>query len=76
MTITDPQYDSEPALIDVQIQSIQEDLNHIKDELKFIRETIVKADTTITTVGEQVMPTLNGLMNSPMLKMLIPKDKK
>lgn len=72
MTITDGQYDVEP----VQMQAIQDDLNLIKKELKFIRETIVKADTTITTVGEQVMPTLNGLMNSPMLKMLIPKEKK
>jgi hypothetical protein len=38
--------------------------------LQFIKETLVKADTTIATVAEQVMPTVNELLASPMLKML------
>lgn len=64
------------AQIEDMIEQLQTDINEIKGELKFIRDTIVKADTTITTVGDQVMPTINELLNSPMLKMLMPKAKK
>lgn len=55
---------------DERIAAIESDLNDIKETLDFIKATIVKADTTITTVAEQVMPTVNELINSPMLKML------
>lgn len=50
--------------------AIERELSEIKSTLDFIRNTIVKADTTITTVAEQVMPTVNSLLESPMVKML------
>lgn len=54
----------------IRLKQIEIELMEIKSSLDFIRETIVKADTTITTVAEQVMPTVNDLMSSPLLKML------
>ena len=48
----------------------------IRKDLEFIRETLVKADATITKVSAEVMPTLESVMQSPMLKMLMPKGKK
>ena len=65
----------ESALVDIQIQKIQEDIDEIKETLAFIKDTIVNADTTITKVAGEVMPTINDLMQSPMLKMLGVKKK-
>lgn len=65
----------QPALIDVQIQQLQNDVDEIKATLDFIKGTIVKADTTITKVASEVMPTINSLMESPMIKMLGGKKK-
>jgi len=48
----------------------------MREDLKFIKETLVKADETITKVAADVMPTLESVMQSPMLKMLMPKGKK
>lgn len=56
--------------IDAQLFEIGQQLAEIRAELNFIRDTIVKADTTISTVASQVMPTVNDLMKSPLLKML------
>lgn len=56
--------------MDERLDSIERELSEIKATLDFIRDTIVKADTTITTVAEQVMPTVNSLLDSPMVKML------
>ncbi len=53
-----------------QFRAIEAELTEIKETLAFIKATIVKADTTIATVAEQVMPTINELKESPMLKML------
>lgn len=52
------------------IESLQQDLDEIRGLLHFIKDTIVKADTTITTVATQVMPTVDALMKSPIVKML------
>lgn len=52
------------------IDDIQDQLAEIKKTLDFVRDTMVRADSTIAKVAEQVMPTLNDLMESPMLKML------
>jgi len=52
------------------ITVIEENLIEMRETLDFIKATIVKADTTITTVAEQVMPTVNQLMASPVVKML------
>jgi septal ring factor EnvC (AmiA/AmiB activator) len=63
-----PIFDQEDT--DSRIAAIEKNLEEISETLDFIKATIVKADTTITTVAEQVMPTVNELMQSPMLKML------
>lgn len=52
------------------IMALESDLSEIKETLTFIKDTIVNADTTITKVAAEVMPTINELMQSPMLKML------
>jgi hypothetical protein len=52
------------------LAEIENDLKEIKETLEFVKATIVKADTTITNVADQVMPTVNDLMKSPLLKML------
>jgi hypothetical protein len=62
-------------LDDEQIISIQLQLNEIKETLAFIKETIVKADGTITKIADEVQPTLDGLLKSPLVKMLMPKGK-
>ena len=56
--------------VDEQLESLTQEIAEIKKTLDFIRETIVKADTTISTVAEQVMPTVNSLLESPMVRML------
>lgn len=52
------------------IVRLENEHKELKETLEFIKETMLRADTTIATVAEQVMPTINGLMESPMLKML------
>jgi hypothetical protein len=59
-------YDNE---VEERLAIIDRELNEIKDTLAFIRDTIVKADTTITTVATQVMPTIEEVMKSPIMKM-------
>ncbi len=61
---------------DKRFTDIELDLKEIRSDLAFIRETLVKADATITKVSAEVMPTLDSVMQSPMLKMLMPKGKK
>jgi len=61
----------EDMLVSLTAQHIE-----IRKDLEFIRETLVKADATITKVSAEVMPTLESVMQSPMLKMLMPKGKK
>lgn len=55
--------------------TLEIELREIKTTLEFIKDTIVNADRTISKVANEVMPTLDGLMKSPMLKMLLPKSK-
>jgi hypothetical protein len=55
------------------IAALESQLEDIRETLSFIKDTIVKADATITAVAEQVMPTVNELMQHPMLKMLVGK---
>lgn len=57
-------------LFDEQLTHIESELAEIRKDLTFIRDHIVKADATISLVAEQVMPTIDELMKSPMLKML------
>lgn len=55
---------------DERIDAIELDLKEIKETLQFIKDTMVNADATITKVASEVMPTINELVQSPMLKML------
>jgi uncharacterized coiled-coil protein SlyX len=55
---------------DEQFAKLEAEIAECKVTLEFIKDTIVKADTTITRVAAEVMPTINELTNSPMLKML------
>jgi hypothetical protein len=55
---------------------IQDQLKEIKEELAFIKEHIVKSAEVIEKVGAEVMPTINGLMDSPMIKAIIGKKLK
>lgn len=54
---------------------IEEDLGEIRETLVYVKEHIVKSAEVIEKVGKEVMPTLDNLMKSPMLKMLIGKQK-
>lgn len=58
------------------IHKIEGELAEIKESLAFIKDTMIRADTTIAKVAEQVMPTLDELMKSPMLRMLTGGKKK
>ncbi len=69
-------YDGPNADIERRLDDIAEELSDIKKTLEFVKETMVKADGTITKVAAEVMPTLNSLMESPMLKMLTGGKKK
>jgi hypothetical protein len=61
--------------IDDKIDDLQKELTEIRETLEFIKTTMVNADTTITKVAAEVMPTINSLMESPMIKMLGGKKK-
>ena len=52
------------------IELLENELKEIKAHLEFISTTLVNADSTITKVASEVMPTVTQLMASPMLKML------
>jgi uncharacterized coiled-coil protein SlyX len=66
---------ADETTLEDRIRGLERQLKEIQEVLDFVKATIVKADTTITTVADQVMPTVNDLMNSPMLKMLGMKKK-
>lgn len=68
--------DEQPALVDVQITAMQADLDEIKETLAAIKEAMVNTETVVRKVAAEVMPTIESLMKSPMLKMLMPKDKR
>lgn len=53
-----------------QIELIKEQHKLIRSDLDFIKEHIVKADETIQMVSKEVMPTIDSLMKSPLIKML------
>jgi hypothetical protein len=59
-----------------QLADMEASLLIMRRQLDAISETLIKADTTITKVAAEVMPTIEGLMKSPMLKMLMPKGTK
>lgn len=57
------------------ITQIEQSLDEIRIDLSFIREHIVKSSEVIEKVAKEVMPTVDALTKSPMLKMLLPKAK-
>jgi hypothetical protein len=66
--VTDTEYE-------LAIADIEKDLAEIKVTLAEVLEYMVKADKTISTIADQVMPTIDQLTKSPMLKMLGVKTK-
>jgi hypothetical protein len=56
--------------IDQRLWAIEQELKEIRLMLDNIGQTLVTADTTIQKVAAEVMPTLNQVMESPMLRML------
>lgn len=62
--------------MDIRMAGIEHDLHEIKDTLDFIKATIVKADTTITTIAAEVKPTLDALTGNPMVKMFLKQGGK
>lgn len=50
--------------------AIESDLAAIKGMLEEIRATMVRTESTVSNVMGQVMPTVEALTKSPMLKML------
>ena len=58
------------AEFDLRLKTVETDIGEIKETLSFIKDTLVNADGTISKVAAEVMPTINELMQSPMLKML------
>lgn len=61
---------------DKRFMDIEDQLKEIKQMLDGIGSTLVTADTTIQKVAAEVMPTLNEVMQSPMLRMLTGGKKK
>ena len=52
------------------MMSVEDRLSLIETQLATVIEILTKADNTITKVAAEVMPTVNQLMASPLLKML------
>lgn len=61
--------------MECRITRVELELTEIKGQLADIKETLVNSKSVIDKVAAEVMPTLNALMQSPMLKMLLPKGK-
>jgi hypothetical protein len=83
MSITGPQFDPDPDYWEKRVMQVEDDLREIKDLLNTLRSMVedTQSDirlskTVIDKVAAEVMPTVNSLMESPMLKMLMPKGKK
>lgn len=58
------------------IERLEGQLSEIQSDLTFIKEHIVKSAEVIEKVGAEVMPTLNNIMESPMIKALVGKKLK
>jgi Ni,Fe-hydrogenase I large subunit len=56
--------------IEEQLDDLTAKLAVMAEDMAFIKEQIVKSAETIDKVGKEVMPTIDELMKSPMLKML------
>jgi chemotaxis regulatin CheY-phosphate phosphatase CheZ len=74
-TVREMREKAEAKSIDDQIADLAFQIAEMKETLDFVKEHIVKSAATIEKVGAEVMPTLDSLMKSPMLKMLLPKGK-
>jgi hypothetical protein len=55
---------------------VEDDLRMIKATLEFIEQHIVKSAETIDKVSKEVMPTIEALMETPLIKLLGMKVKK
>ena len=61
---------------DVKIEMVENELRIIREQLDAIKQTMVNTEAIVQKVASEVMPTLDSLMKSPMLKMFLPKEKK
>ncbi len=68
--------DPECMCLSQRFADIDSQLNDMHQILINVRDTIVKADTTIATIAGEVKPTLDALMANPMLKMFLNKGGK
>jgi hypothetical protein len=59
-----PNYDS----VGKHLDKIAQRLDAMQDAINRIEAKIAKADATISNVAEQVMPTVDTLMNHPLVK--------
>lgn len=70
--MTEPIYTLED---DLRLDRIEKDLVEIKETLTLVKETMLRADGAIANIAGQVMPTIEELSKSPLLKMLGMKSK-
>jgi len=52
------------------LTKIEQDLAEIRETLTLVKDTMLKADAAIATIAAQVMPTIDQLTKSPLIKML------
>lgn len=83
MSITSPQFDADPDYWEKRVMAVEDTLNEIQNTLINIRSLVedTQSDirlskTVIDKVAAEVMPTVNALVESPMLKMFMPKKPK
>lgn len=62
--------------VERKIFELETQLKEIKETLAAIKQTLVNTEGIVQKVAAEVMPTIDSLVKSPMLKMLLPKGKK
>lgn len=70
MTYNDEETQECIATLQGELAQVKESLADIKESLIFVSGMMAKADEVISSVTKEVMPTIEALTNSPMLKML------
>lgn len=63
-------HESSPSTEAPYPDDIESRLTRLESKVDKIMDLIAKADSTISKIAEQVMPTIEDLMKSPLLKML------
>jgi hypothetical protein len=58
------------------ITVMEENLIEMRETLDLVRDTMLKADTTIAAIAAEVKPTLDALTTNPMVKMFLKKGER